>query len=225
MTRIALIGYGKMGRMIERLAPEAGCEVVSTFDIDRPLTAEALQVADVAIEFTEPGAVADHLEIALAAQVPLVIGTTGWYDRLPAFRARVLQANGRVVWAANFSIGVNVFTRVVAEAAKQLAAHDAFGAYAWEVHHAAKKDAPSGTLIRLVDAMREAGYARDVDVSSNRAGMFPGTHEIAFDSAEDTITLRHTARSREGFARGALEAAKRIQSRDGFFEFSDLLFG
>ena len=112
-----------------------------------------------------------------------------------------------------------------AEAARLLANEKEYGAWAWEIHHITKKDAPSGTLIQLVDRMKAAGYGRNIDVSSNRAGAHPGTHEIGFDSAADTITLRHTARSREGFARGALKAAQWIIGRKGFYEFSDVLFG
>jgi 4-hydroxy-tetrahydrodipicolinate reductase len=119
---------------------------------------------------------------------------------------------------------VNVFFRLVAEAAKLLTKQPEYGSYAWEIHHDTKKDAPSGTLLKLVDEMKSAGYDREIDVSSNRAGRVPGTHEIGFDSHSDTITLRHTARSREGFARGALQAAKWIVGKQGFFEFSETLF-
>ena len=115
--------------------------------------------------------------------------------------------------------------RLVNEAAKLLANEPAYGAWAWEIHHDTKKDAPSGTLIKLVDEMKKAGYTRHIDVSSNRAGRHPGTHDIGFDSAADTITLRHAARSREGFARGALKAAQWIVGKQGVFEFTDVLFG
>jgi 4-hydroxy-tetrahydrodipicolinate reductase len=128
------------------------------------------------------------------------------------------------VWSPNFSIGVNVFLRAVSEASRWMAAQPEYEAWAWEIHHSAKKDAPSGTLLKLVNEMRKAGYERRVDVASNRAGSIPGTHEIGFDSAADTISLRHTARSREGFARGALQAAKWIIGKQGFYEFSDVLF-
>jgi 4-hydroxy-tetrahydrodipicolinate reductase len=129
-----------------------------------------------------------------------------------------------LVWSPNFSIGVNVFSRLVKEAAKLLADEPQYGAWAWEIHHSTKKDAPSGTVIKLVNDMKSAGYERAIDVSSNRAGAHPGTHEIGFDSAADTITLRHAARSREGFARGALKAAQWIIGKKGVFEFSEILF-
>jgi 4-hydroxy-tetrahydrodipicolinate reductase len=120
-----------------------------------------------------------------------------------------------LVWSPNFSIGVNAFFKLVQEAARLLANEPEYGAWAWEIHHHTKKDAPSGTLLKLVDEMKKAGYPRSIDVSSNRAGAHPGTHEIGFDSAADTITLRHTARSREGFARGALKAAQWVIGKVG----------
>jgi 4-hydroxy-tetrahydrodipicolinate reductase len=121
-------------------------------------------------------------------------------------------------------VGVNAFFKLVSEAARLLAAQPEYGAWAWEIHHSTKKDAPSGTLLKLVDEMKKVGYPRPIDVSSNRAGAHPGTHEIGFDSSADTITLRHTARSREGFARGALQAARWLTGKKGFYEFSEIAF-
>ena len=129
-----------------------------------------------------------------------------------------------LVWSPNFSIGVNVFFRVVREAARLLESEPQYGAWAWEIHHHTKKDAPSGTLLKLVEEMEAAGYSRPIDTSANRAGAHPGTHEIGFDSAADTITLRHSARSREGFARGALKAAQWLPGKHGVFKFEDVLF-
>jgi 4-hydroxy-tetrahydrodipicolinate reductase len=153
------------------------------------------------------------------------VGTTGWLDQLEHVKKLIEKHEGALVWSPNFSIGVNVFTRLVAEAARLLKDEPAYGAWAWEIHHITKKDAPSGTLLKLVDAMKSAGYGQPIDVSSSRAGGHPGTHEIGFDSAADTITLRHSARSREGFARGALKAAQWIVGRKGCFEFAEVLFG
>jgi 4-hydroxy-tetrahydrodipicolinate reductase len=129
-----------------------------------------------------------------------------------------------LVWSPNYSVGVNAFFRIVKEAAKLLAEQPEYEAWAWEIHHSAKKDAPSGTLLKLVEEMLAAGYGRPVSVASNRAGVIAGTHEIGFDSAADTITLRHTARSREGFALGALRAAQWVSGKTGFHEFADILF-
>ena len=142
---------------------------------------------------------------------------------LAAVKGIVEAHDTGLVWSPNFSIGVNVFFRLVAEAARLVATEPAYGAWAWEIHHAAKKDAPSGTLLKLVEEMKKAGYARPIDVGSNRAGTIPGTHEIGFDSGADTITLRHTARSREGFARGALQAARWVVGKKGLFEFREIL--
>jgi 4-hydroxy-tetrahydrodipicolinate reductase len=146
-----------------------------------------------------------------------VVGTTGWQQSLDRVRAAVEAHGIGLVWSPNFSVGVKVFFQIVAEAAKLLANEPEYGAWAWEIHHSTKKDAPSGTLLKLVQEMQKAGYGGTIDVSSNRAGRHPGTHEIGFDSGADTITLRHTARSREGFARGALKAAQWLQGKKGLF--------
>jgi 4-hydroxy-tetrahydrodipicolinate reductase len=226
MPDLAIVGYGKMGRMIEQLAPDYGFSVAlkrDPFVWPDPLKAEDFQGIDVAIDFTVPEAVRQNAETIASFGVNLVIGTTGWLENVEAVRAVERHGTG-LVWSPNFSIGVNAFFRLVAEAAQLLAAQPEYGAWAWEIHHAAKKDAPSGTLLKLVEEMKKAGYARAIDVSSNRAGMVPGTHEIGFDSTADTITLRHEARSREGFARGALKAAQWIVGKKGFFEFSEIVF-
>jgi 4-hydroxy-tetrahydrodipicolinate reductase len=156
--------------------------------------------------------------------VNAVVGTTGWADQYEKVRLAAEAAGIGLVWSPNFSIGVNMFFRIVQQASRLLRDENEYGAWAWEIHHDAKKDAPSGTLLKLVEQMQNAGYSRSIDVSSNRAGRHPGTHEIGFDSAADTITLRHAARSREGFARGALKAAKWICGKRGMFEFSETLF-
>ena len=220
--KLAIIGYGKMGRLIEQLAPEYGFASVVAIDIGEDFAKAA--GADVAIEFTAPEAVPGNIEKLAAMKLPVVVGTTGWLRHMDDVRAAVEKNGSALVWSPNFSVGVNVFLRVAREAARLLADEKEYGAWAWEIHHDTKKDAPSGTMIKLVEEMKAAGYARNIDVSSNRAGRHPGTHEIGFDSAADTITLRHTARSREGFARGALKAAQWIVGKQGVFEFSDVLF-
>ncbi len=220
--KLAIIGYGKMGRLIEQLAPEYGFTEVVTIDISDDFATAA--GADVAIEFTAPEVVPGNVEKLAAMKLPIVVGTTGWLRHMDQVRAAVEKNGSALVWSPNFSVGVNVFLRVVREAAQLLADEKEYGAWAWEIHHDTKTDAPSGTMIKLVDEMKSAGYARHIDVSSNRAGRHPGTHEIGFDSAADTVTLRHTARSREGFVRGALKAAQWIVGKQGVFEFSDVLF-
>jgi len=220
--KLAIIGYGKMGRLIAQLAPEYGFQSVVTVDIGDDFAQAA--GSDVAIEFTAPEAVLGNIEKLSGMKLPVVVGTTGWLNHIDQVRATVEKNGSALVWSPNFSIGVNVFLRVAREAARLLANEKEYGAWAWEIHHDTKKDAPSGTMIKMVDEMKSAGYARNIDVSSNRAGRHPGTHEIGFDSGADTITLRHTARSREGFARGALKAAQWIVGKQGVFEFSDVLF-
>ena len=218
---LSIVGYGKMGRLIEQLAPEYGFSIHSLIDLNDDVRQAA--GADAAIEFTTPHAAIGNIEALAEAGVPTVVGTTGWLDQMDRARAAVERNGTALVWSPNFSIGVNIFLRVVHEAARLIANEPQYGAWAWEIHHHTKKDAPSGTLMALVNEMKAAGYARAIDAGSNRAGAHPGTHEIGFDSAADTITLRHTARSREGFARGALKAAQWIPGKKGVFEFKDVL--
>lgn len=226
--RLAIVGYGKMGKLIEQLAPEYGFEVRnrsnSRANADgNALTRAALAGVDAAVEFTTPAAAPENLLKLAEAGVPVVSGTTGWMARLPEVRAAVERHGGGLVWGPNFSVGLNLFRQVVAEAARLFAAQEEYGAWGWEIHHSAKKDAPSGTLLALAEEMKRSGFARAVSLSANRAGAVPGTHEIGFDSAADTITIRHTARSREGFARGALRAARWIVGKKGVFEFREIV--
>jgi 4-hydroxy-tetrahydrodipicolinate reductase len=225
---LAIVGYGKMGKLIEGLAPEYGFEVRAKFaGGDNPggqgLSHETLHGVDVAVEFTTPVAAPVNVQRLAVLGVNSVVGTTGWFEQLPVAREAVVHAKSGLVWAANFSVGVNLFMEAVAHAAAHFAKHPEYEAWGWEIHHSAKKDAPSGTLKKLAEEMRDAGYTRPVSLSSSRAGAIPGTHEIGFDSAADTITLRHTARSREGFARGALQAARWIAGKTGFYEFKEIL--
>ncbi len=222
MTNLAIVGYGKMGRLIDQLAPEYGFNVTARVDIGRD---EPLASADVAVEFSVPASVIGNIGKVAALRIPIVVGTTGWAEHLAEAQSIIAKHDSSLIWSPNFSIGVNVFTRLVAEAARLLKNEKEYGAWAWEIHHITKKDAPSGTLLKLVEQMKKAGFDRPINESSNRAGAHPGTHEIGFDSAADTIILRHAARSREGFARGALKAAQWIIGRKGFYEFSDVLFG
>jgi 4-hydroxy-tetrahydrodipicolinate reductase len=219
--KLAIVGYGKMGKLIEQLAPEYGFIIHARLDLD--YNPDLLKGSDVAIEFSTPDAALGNIERLAALGIPTVVGTTGWLAHMERVRTAVDHGGAGVVWAANFSIGVNVFLRAVRETARMLANEPAYGAWAWEIHHSTKKDAPSGTLLALVNEMKGAGYPRNIDISSNRGGTHPGTHEIGFDSAADTITLRHTARSREGFARGALKAAQWIPGKKGVFEFKEIL--
>lgn len=226
---LALLGYGKMGKMIDGLASEYGFTVTHRLDEHNnphqsAMTADHFRGVDVAIDFSTPEVCFSNIQRLAELKVNTVVGTTGWLSRMDEVKATVAAAGTGFVWSPNYSIGVNVFFRLIHEAARLLANEKEYGAWAWEIHHHTKLDSPSGTLLKLVDEMKVAGYPRPIDVSSNRAGAHPGTHEIGFDSAADTITLKHAARSREGFARGALKAAQFIAGKKGFYEFSETLF-
>src|SRR5579863_2595036 len=210
MPKLAIVGYGKMGRLIEQLAPEYGFTVTARVDVNRD---ESLQGADVAVEFSAPASVISNVAKIAELGIPMVVGTTGWLEHLDEVKAIVAKHDSALVWSPNFSVGMNIFSRLVAEAASLFQNEKEYGAWAWEIHHSTKKDAPSGSLLKLVERMHASGFNRAIDASSNRAGAHPGTHEIGFDSAADTVTLRHTARSREGFARGALKAAQWVIGR------------
>jgi 4-hydroxy-tetrahydrodipicolinate reductase len=227
MNRLALVGYGRMGHMVAELAPEHGFEVaVALASADNPggagLTAERLAGVEVAIDFSVAAAVPGNVERLAALGIPVVVGATGWGAELPRVRAAVEQAGSGLVYGANFSVGVQIFYRLAATAARLMAEADEYGAWAYEIHHDQKKDAPSGTLLELARRVEGAGFARHLDVASNRAGKVPGTHVLGFDSEADTITLEHRARSRTGFAHGALKAARWLLGRTGFYEFGDI---
>jgi 4-hydroxy-tetrahydrodipicolinate reductase len=227
--KIAIIGYGKMGRMIERLAIARGHEISGRFDIDNNidgagLTAEALAGTDVAIEFSTPETVVENIRRLVSLRVPTVVGTTGWYSRLDEVRNLVGKENGTLVYGANYSIGMNIFFKIAQQAAGLFARYHEYAPFLLEHHHQFKKDAPSGTALVISRLLRESYGDRTPEAVSIRAGYVPGTHEVGFDSEADTITLTHTARSREGFAAGALLAAELIIGKRGVYEFSELLF-
>lgn len=223
MKKLALVGYGKMGKLIGQLAPEYDFELIAK--IDSRAEWSMVESVDVAIEFSNPEAVTANLLKLAQLRVPTVAGTTGWMANLPAVTNAFNDSQTSLVWSPNFSVGVAVFGKLVQAAGALLKDEPEYGAWAWEIHHDTKKDAPSGTLLHLVEALKASGYTRTIDVSSSRAGRHPGTHEIGFDSSADTITLRHAARSREGFARGALKSARWILEHKGVFTFEDVLFG
>jgi 4-hydroxy-tetrahydrodipicolinate reductase len=222
--RLALIGGGAMGRLVEARAREEGHEVGAVLGsreagLSAGELAELLRGHDAAIDFTVAEAVPRHAEACALARVPLVEGTTGWHAQVEEVRRVVEREGGALIYGANFSVGVQIFYRVVARAAELLAAFD-YDPFIEEAHHARKRDAPSGTALRLREIVA-AEFERDFSVASTRAGHIPGTHRVGFDSAADQLTLAHAARSREGFAAGALVAARWIQGRRGVYEFSE----
>lgn len=226
MTRILLVGYGRMGKLVESLAGEYGCEIAGIVD---PLLghdgvdSERWNGVDVAIDFSSPDAVMTNIPTLARHHVNVVVGTTGWRQHEGDLRRAIDETGVGIVAAPNFSTGVVIFEALAAQAAKLLAPQSDFGAFLHEAHHQAKKDAPSGTALLLKGAMEQAGFARPIDVSSTRAGYIPGTHTVGFDGPAETITLTHTARDRTCFARGALAAARWVKGRRGWFTMRDVL--
>ena len=226
--KLALLGYGKMGKSIAALAPQRGFEVRLVMDVDvnaqgQGITRENFQSIDVCIEFTTPEAVVENIRQVAALGVNLVVGTTGWHNRLEEVRGIIESAGVGMVYAANFSIGVNLFYRLAKAAAEIFAPFPMYDPYLTEAHHKFKKDAPSGTALEIKRQIQSEYGSREVPVTSVRAGYIPGWHELGFDSEADTIILRHTARGRQGFAEGALHAARWVVGKKGFFSFEDVL--
>ena len=228
MTSLALLGYGKMGKTIAELAPRRGFEVRLVMDVDvnaqgQAITRENFQGVDVCIEFTTPEAVVENICRVAGLGVSLVVGTTGWHNRLEEVRRVIENAGVGMVYAANFSIGVNLFYRLAKAAAEIIAPFAMYDPYLIEAHHKFKKDAPSGTALEIKRQIQSEFGSREVPVTSVRAGYIPGWHELGFDSEADTIILRHTARGRQGFAEGALHAARWVAGKKGLFSFADVL--
>jgi 4-hydroxy-tetrahydrodipicolinate reductase len=224
--RLLIVGHGRMGTLVESLAPAYGFEVSGIITgASRATEAASIPPADVAIDFTVPSAVPGNLQALAAAGINVAIGTTGWAAHEPAMRALVAERGLGVVVAANFSLGMNLFQLVVEESARRFAAQADFGAWIHELHHDQKKDAPSGTALALKASMEAAGFMRPIDVASSRVGFIPGTHTVGFDGPSETIALTHTVRDRAVFARGALVAARWVSGRHGWFSMRDVLAG
>lgn len=224
--KIGLIGYGAMGRLVGDLATQRGHEIVVTIDIDGADGSvedlvESMRVCEVAIDFSIGDAVPKHAEACARAQKPLVVGATGWLSEVENVRRIIEDADGTLIYGANFSIGVQIFYRIAARAAELFRNVESYDPFIEEAHHKRKRDAPSGTALQL-EKIAAQGLGREVPVSSTRAGYIPGTHRLGFDSAADQIRITHEARSREGFAAGALMAAEWIVGRKGFYEFSEV---
>jgi 4-hydroxy-tetrahydrodipicolinate reductase len=226
-TRIAIIGDGKMGQAIAALAHENGCEVTAMIGESANaggagITRETLGNAAVAIEFTQPDAAASNIRALVAAGLPVVVGTTGWYDELPEISREVEAKGSALLWSANFSVGVNVMLQLVRKAGELLEGSDAFKVRMVETHHTQKKDAPSGTAKVLAAALQET-LGREIPIESVRTGSVVGTHEIFLDGKFEQIVLSHVAHDRRVFAEGALRAAKWLAGRKGIFTMADVL--
>ena len=239
LLNIALSGMGQMGQAIERIAVEQGHEVVARFDLDAPVpdSIRGFEGADV-IDFTSPSAVLEHIQGYCKAGIPAVIGTTGWYDALPLVEAWVAEHDATVLYAPNFSIGVALLVEAVRAVAPYLNALPEYDVFVHEAHHTNKIDSPSGTALHLAKQILrgmerktrievEAQHGRiapdALHVSSTRVGHVFGRHEVGIDGVYDQISLIHDAKSRNGFAYGAIRAAGWIQGRKGLFTLDDVL--
>ena len=244
--KIALLGYGKMGKIIEKIALDRKHEIVLKIDLDNQdeLTAENLQKADVAIEFTTPGTVLNNINQCLNAGVPIVVGTTGWYDEIPQIKEQCAAGNKSLIYASNFSVGVNIFFHVNRILAKLMNKYPYYEVQVEEIHHVQKLDAPSGTAITIAEGILENLDEKkqwvnvltadadedntdnvkvdDLLIESYRIDSVPGTHTVIYDSEVDTIEFKHTAHNRNGFALGAVLAAEWIQDKKGFFSVQDM---
>lgn len=227
--RILIVGNGKMGRAIGALAQARGHEVETigrSENVDgRALTPERLRGVQVALEFTRPDAAPTNLARLIEGAVPVVCGTTGWHAEMPGITRLVEARGGGLLYAANFSVGVHLFLRAARALATEFAGRSGFDGFILEEHHAAKLDAPSGTARVLQTRLRDADREREYPITSIRAGSFPGTHVVTYDGPYETVVLSHTARSREGFAAGALAAAEWLPGRPGVHTLDDMLSG
>ena len=224
---LALLGYGKMGKAVAQLAPSRGFEVRRILDIESNpdgtgITSANFQGIDVCIDFTTPDAAFENIRRVADLGCNLVVGTTGWHDRLGEVREIVERAGIGMVYGPNFSVGAQLFFRASEAIAKVFSSFPMYEPYITESHHRFKKDAPSGTALELKRRIQPSLSGREIPVGSIRAGYIPGIHELGFDSEADTVILRHTARGRQGFAEGALYAARWVMGKKGLFAFSDL---
>ncbi|MBI3262903.1 MAG: dihydrodipicolinate reductase [Acidobacteria bacterium] len=228
VTRVLLVGHGRMGRAIEAMSAQFDCEIAGRLTSRNNLHGEGigpdkLSAVDVAIDFSTADAVIQNAPRLAALGINQVIGTTGWHDREATVRETVAKTDIGVVAAPNMSVAVVLFQAIIEQAAGLFASRDDFEAWVHELHHSAKRDAPSGTARALVASMGKAGFSRRIDVASTRAGFIPGTHIVGFEGPFDSVTLTHAARDRATFARGALEAARWVQGRRGWFTMRDVL--
>jgi len=242
--KIAIIGYGNMGKTLERVAKQRGHEIVAKIDPYNPeaaqkeLTFDAVKDADVCIDFTNQNCVMENIWKICSFKKNIVVGTTGWYDKINDARAAAEQNGVGLIYASNFSIGMNIFFRLVENASKIINLFDSYDVAGIECHHNKKVDSPSGTAKKLSEIIVGSVKRKDrivydlgnrkiepneLQFASLRCGAVPGTHKIIFDSDADTIELLHCARNREGFALGAVMAAEWISGKKGFYEINDLI--
>jgi 4-hydroxy-tetrahydrodipicolinate reductase len=235
MIKLAIVGYGKMGKEIESILDSNTFELVGRYDIDNKIQENLKTVPDVAIEFSTPSTVGGNVEFLASKGINVVCGTTGWYDKIDSIKEIIGKYNTGFVYAKNFSLGVNIFFKIIEQAAELIDKYDIYDAAIHETHHNHKLDRPSGTALKLADILldrisrkksvqdpNEKPKPDSIDISSSRIGNVFGNHKVTFDSIADTITIEHNAKTRRGFAEGALLAAKFIYSKKGFFEFEEI---
>lgn len=241
---IAILGYGKMGKLIQNIAHDKGIKVVSTIDPNikeakfSEINEESLKGVDVVIDFTHPDTAIDNIKKVTSLGKNIVVGTTGWYDNIDEVKKTVENGKTGLIWSGNFSIGVNIFFRIIRNASKIMDKFDDYDVFVHEFHHNQKADSPSGTAVMIGDILKDNIQRKDtitteelkrkikpneVHISSTRSGNIPGTHIVGFDSIADTIELKHTARSRHGFAVGAILAAEFINGKKGFYDIDSLM--
>ena len=240
MLKIALIGYGQMGKLIEQLAPQNDCEIVAIIDpiIGNEITAETVADADVCIEFSTPDSAFTNIKKLIELGKNVVTGTTGWYDELDKIKLMVEKKGTGFIYGSNFSVGMNLFFSIIESTAKLMNQAEDYDLFGLEMHHKKKKDSPSGTakvlseiILKNIDRKTKIQYEKldrkiekdEFHFSSIRSGDIPGMHSISFDSEADTIELKHTSRNRNGLALGAIKAAKWINNKTGFYNFTDYL--
>lgn len=241
--KIALIGYGKMGKLIETFAKERGHEVILTIDMQNQadLQSELFKTADVAIEFSTPNAAMGHIDACFTAGVPVVVGTTGWYENMAEVKQKCENGNNTLLYASNFSIGVNVFFYVNKILAKLMNNYPQYEVQVEEIHHTQKLDSPSGTAITIAEGIingldRKTNWVNDLVgedeslipkknellIESHRIDEVPGTHNVIYSSEVDEIEFKHTAHNRAGFALGAIIAAEWLENKNGFYSITDM---
>jgi 4-hydroxy-tetrahydrodipicolinate reductase len=238
MIKIALVGYGKMGKEIESIIDSKELKLIGKYDIDNTIQNHMKEIPDVAIEFSTPVSMMQNLEYLASRKVNIVCGTTGWYDDLYKVERIVEKEGIGFIYTSNFSIGVNIFFQIIKEASKILNRFENYDIAVEETHHNQKIDKPSGTALKIADIIIESIRRKSkilhsdlkgkispefLSVTSTRVGNVIGTHEVIIDSQSDTIRLEHNAKSRRGFAEGALLAAKFVNGKKGVFKFEDIL--
>lgn len=225
--KLALLGFGKMGKMVEKAAAARGHHICARFSNQIGLAYDnphLLEQADVAIDFSEGNTVIPHLKLCLQLNKPFVVGTTGWDDQFPLAKKLVAESNGAFLYAPNFSIGIYLFQQITAYAASLFQPFHEYDISGIEIHHSAKTDQPSGTAKAITgEILKKVPRIKSFNFSSVRSGHFPGTHTLHFDCDADTLTLSHQARNREGFAAGAILAAEWLINKKGFFTFQDVM--